>query len=172
MARYALLAVCMVLFTVSSAHAEFYRWVDRSGREFFTNDKEKIPYEYRASATRVEPDESRVSIGNGPTGSLKKARSEGEHKDKYGRGEDYWRKRAAKLYRKKHDLEDEYQVTVKKLEDQDHTTKLSRSRKKKSSLESRKDKLARELAKVRRELEVDLPAEARRADAYPGWIRE
>jgi hypothetical protein len=33
-------------------------------------------------------------------------------------------------------------------------------------------KLEKEIAQTRRRLEVDLPEEARRADAYPGWIRE
>jgi hypothetical protein len=60
------------------------------------------------------------------------------------------------------------------LEDQDQKPKHLSSTKKKShsSLEKKKIKLEMDIAKIRKTLEVDLPEEARRADAYPGWIRE
>ena len=90
-----------------------------------------------------------------------------------GKGEVYWHQKAANLRLKLRDQQDEYDVVVKQLDDQDQKPKkLSSSKKKKSSLEKKKMKLEKEMAKTRRSLEIDLPEEARKADAYPGWIRE
>jgi hypothetical protein len=60
------------------------------------------------------------------------------------------------------------------LEDQDQKPKKIGGKKNKSrtGLEKKKLKLEKDMAKTRRALELDLPEEARRADAYPGWIRE
>lgn len=174
MRRYAVLAVCVFFFAAAPAHAEFYRWVDKDGKEFFTNDPEKVPQEYRSSVTTVKPDESRVSVGEKPVARGKAAVTSSEHKDKYGRGEEYWRKRAANLRLKLRDQQDEYDLVLKQLDDQDKKPKKLNGKKKKtySSLEKKMMKLEKDIAKTRRVLEVDLPEEARRADAYPGWLRE
>ncbi len=174
MRRYAVLAVCVFCFAAAPAHAEFYRWVDKDGKEFFTNDPEKVPQEYRSSVTTVEPDESRVSVGEKPVVKAKAAVTSSEHKDKYGRGEEYWRKRAANLRLKLRDQQDEYDLVLKQLDDQDQKPRKLNGKKKKtySSLEKKKMKLEKDIARTRRVLEVDLVEEARRADAYPGWLRE
>ena len=167
--------VSMTLFiAVSSAHAEFYSWVDGNGREFFTNDLKKVPPEYQGAAKRIDPDASRVSIGTATAGSLARAsRGEGEHRDKYGHGEAYWHARASKLYAKLHDLEDEHQRTLAQInQEETHAKKPGKGKKRSEGLEKRKLKIEKELAKVHRALDVDLPTEARKADAYPGWIRE
>ncbi len=174
MRRSTVLAMCLLLFSASPVLADFYRWVDKSGQEFFTNDPKQIPQEYRSSATVVKPDASRVSVENGPAASAPRPATVKEHKDKFGRGEEYWRKKAANLRLKLRDQQDEYDVVVKQLDDQDRSPKRLTSKKKKShsTLEKKKAKLEKDMAKTRRQLEVDLPEEARRADAYPGWIRE
>jgi hypothetical protein len=174
MRRYAVLVVCILLLSASHASAEFYRWVDREGKENFTNDPAKIPPEYRNSSLPVKTDDSRVSVGDKPAVALKTPVSVKEHKDKYGRGEEYWHKKASNLRLKLRDLQDEYDLVLKQLEDQDQKPKKLSSKKKTShsSLEKKKMKLGKDIAKMRKTLEVDLPEEARRADAYPGWIRE
>ena len=165
--------LCILLCTTSPAWAEFYRYVDKEGKEFFTNDLKQVPQEYRRSATVVRPDETRVSVGAEPAMTGKSPATGREHKDKYGKGEVYWHQKAANLRLKLRDQQDEYDVVVKQLDDQDQKPKkLSSSKKKKSSLEKKKMKLEKEMAKTRRSLEIDLPEEARKADAYPGWIRE
>ena len=172
MRKYAFLLVCALVLAASPVRAEFYRWLDRDGREFFTNDPEKVPHEYRKSITLVKPDDSRVSIGTSPvkTAATKPGASI-EHTDKYGRGEAYWRKRATKLRTKLHDLQDAYNLVLKQLADQEQKPKKA-GRKKRSGLENKKAKLEKDIVKARRALETDLPTEARKADAYPGWIRE
>lgn len=167
-------ALCILWFSASPAWADFYRYVDKEGTEFFTNDLKQVPQEYRNSATVVKPDESRVSVGEGPAATGKSPATVREHRDKYGKGEEYWHKKAANLRLKLRDQQDEYDMVVKQLDDQEQAPKKIGGKKKKSrsSLEKKKMMLEKDMAKTRRALEVDLPEEARRADAYPGWIRE
>jgi septal ring factor EnvC (AmiA/AmiB activator) len=172
MRRYVVFAVSALFFAATAAQADFYRWTDKDGKEYFTNEKESVPPEYRDSAQRVKPDESRVSVGDKPAASAKTGGL--EHRDKFGRGEEYWRKQSANLRLKLRDQQDEYSQVIKELDDQDKKPKKLTSKKKTSasSLEKNKLKLEKEIARTRRRLEVDLPEEARRADAYPGWLRE
>ena len=172
MRRCVVLAACMFFIAATTAHAEFYRWVDKDGKEFFTNELEKVPQEYRESVQTVKPDESRVSVGDRSAAAVKPQGLSGEHKDKNGRGEEYWRKKADNLRLKLRDQQDEYNLILKKLETQDQKQLAGKKSKSLSSLEKKKLTLEKEMAQTRRKLEVDLPEEARRADAYPGWIRE
>lgn len=174
MRRYAVLAVCVFLFFATPAGAEFYRWVDRDGKEFFTNDLEKVPPEYRGGASRVQPDESRVSIGGRTPAPGKTRKATAVHKDKNGKGEEYWRKRAAGIRLKLRDQQEEQAAVLKQLDEQEEQPKTLNGKKNKTlaSLEKKSAKLEKDIAKTKKLLEVDLPEEARRADAYPGWIRE
>jgi hypothetical protein len=168
----AILAVGGLLLVAADARADFYKWVDGNGKEYYTNDKSKVPYQYRDRATSVEMHDERVSVGDKPTG--KAATAGKEHKDKQGRGEEYWRKKAAKLQLKLRDQQEDYHLVLKQLEDEDRKPKKPGAKKKRShsALEKKKTKLEKDMARTRRMLEVDLPEEARKADAYPGWIRE
>ncbi len=170
MRKMSVLSVCMLLFFAFAARAEFYRYVDQDGKEVFTNDLKRVPQQYRGSATVVQTAESRVSVGNEPPTIRRASVAAGEHKDKYGRGEEYWHRKAENLRLKLRDQQDEHDAVVKQLDDEQKPRKIGK--KKKSALEKKKDKLEKDMAKTRRQLEVDLPEEARKADAYPGWIRE
>lgn len=174
MRRHAVLVVFILLLSASHASAEFYRWVDRDGRENFTNNPEKIPMEYRSRSLPFKTDEARVSVGDNPSDANKMPVSIKENKDKYGRGEEYWHKKSSDLRLKLRELQNEYDLVLKQLEDQDQKPKKLGSKKTKphSSAEKKKMKLEKEIAETRKMLEVDLPEEARRAEAYPGWTRE
>ena len=174
MRRCIVLAVCLFFLAATAAHADFYRWVDKDGKEFFSNELGKVPQEYRGSVQTVKPDESRVSIGDKPVAAGKPIGLAGEHRDKNGRGEEYWHRQAANLRLKLRDQQDEYNIVLKEMKDHDQKPGMPAGKKSKSlsGLERKKLKLEHEMARTRRKLEVDLPEEARRADAYPGWIRE
>jgi hypothetical protein len=173
MRRVFVVAVCFLSFSASDASAEFYRWIDKDGNEFFSNDQKQIPAEYRDRATTVQPDESRVSVSQKPFAPEKPAMTAREHRDKNGRGEEYWQRRAGNLRIKLRKQQDEYDLVLRQMDEQDQKQKKLTSRKKKSSsLEKKKKKLEKEIAATTRELEMDLPEEARKADAYPGWVRE
>lgn len=169
-----MLALAVLLVSVDSAYAEFYRWTDRDGNEFFTNEPAKIPQEYRGSASTVTTDEKRVSVGTQPVVAGKSSGASMEHKDRNGRGEEWWRRRAANLRRQLSDLQDEYDLIVKQeKDDADKPKKLTSAKKKSlSSREKKKTQLEKKVAQAKRRLDSDLPEEARKADAYPGWVRE
>jgi len=178
MRRGAVLAVCLLLFSASFARAEFYRWVDKDGKEFFTNEREAVPQEYQSTATAVNPDERRVSVGGKPAKTGKQAIASQDHRDKNGKGEEYWRKRAKKLRKELAALQGKYDLALKQEKEIENKPKKLDSRysdttkKSRNSLEKKRSELERDLARKKHELEVELPDEARKADAYPGWIRE
>ncbi len=164
-----LLAVCFLFFPAPAVNAEFYRWVDKDGKENYTNDQNKIPKEYRQQSSSVEVDSTRVSIGDKPAGAVSTKGS--EHKDKNGRGEEWWHRKAENLRQEIRDLEDEYALVLKKEQEQERKAG-GRKSKSKTNYEQKKMQLEKKTAQARRRLEVDLPEEARKADAYPGWLRE
>jgi Domain of unknown function (DUF4124) len=174
MLRLVVLAACIFLFSVSSARADFYRWVDKDGKEFFTNDLKQIPQEYRAHASTIKPDESRVSVGEQPIVPRKTSVKSIDHKDKYGRNEEFWRKRAEKYRHQLRDYQHAYDLLARKEKDEENNPKIVTSKKKKAltSRERKKAQLETKIVKTKKILDVDLPEEARRADAYPGWLRE
>jgi septal ring factor EnvC (AmiA/AmiB activator) len=175
MQRLVLLALFAVVVTAGQARAEFYQWTDRDGRQFYTNEKEKIPAEYRSSAQPVEVHEERVSTAQQPAGGPSPAVKVGEHKDKYGRGEAYWRKRAETLRRQIRDQKSAYDLIVKQEREDEERPKnqSAKSRKKtQSNRDKKKAKIEKKIAQLQHELDVQLPEEARKADAYPGWVRD
>lgn len=168
MKRSAMFFACAALMLCSAVQAEagFYRWVDRDGREFFTNDQEKIPAEYRDSAKPVEVSDDRVSVDKSSPAGVSQRIAASEHKDKNGRGEEYWHKRAENLRRQIREKQDDLDLLVKQERNENRKSRKNSSRaKKKTALENK-------IARLNHELEVELPEEARKADAYPGWLRE
>lgn len=172
------LILLMLLVTVlvsSEARAEFYKWVDRDGREFITNEKEKIPAQYLHTAKPVEVRDDRVSVGQQPVPADKKTVKSAEHRDRFGRGEGYWSKRAENLRRQLREQQGDYDLLLKQERDEEAKPgKLSSKSKKnsaRSSHDKKKVKIEKKIARLTHELEVELPEEARKADAYPGWLR-
>jgi len=170
-----LLMLLASILVSSEARAEFYTWVDGDGREFITNEKEKIPAAYRHTAKPIEVRDDRVSVGQQPVVAEKKTIKIAEHKDRYGRGEEYWNKRAENLRRQIRKQQDEHDLIVKQEKDDETKPKKLSSKSKKNSSQSSRDKkkvkIEKKIARLKHELEVELPEEARKADAYPGWVR-
>lgn len=174
MREFAVIAVCLFFFAAMPVSAEFYRWVDKDGNEYYTNEPQKVPHEYRSRVEKITPDESRVNIENKPAASRPGRVTSSEHRDKYGRGEEYWRKKAANLRSRLRERQDEHTVVLKQLEEfneQSETLSGNKNRSR-SSLQKKKATLEKDIAKIRHRLEVDLVEEARNAGADTGWIRE
>jgi hypothetical protein len=174
MHRICAVALCFLLFPLSQAHADFYRCIDKEGKEFFSNDQKQLPAECRDHAALVMPEENRVSVSNKAAVPARFVpAAAGEHKDKYGRGEEYWHRKAANLRLKLRKQQDDYDLVLKQIEEQvEQRPKKTAGKKRSTALDRKKLKLEKEIAQTTRLLEVDLPEEARRADAYPGWLRE
>ena len=167
-------AFFILLFSASHASAELYRWVDRDGQEFFTNERSKVPPEYQRTARPVKTDDSRVSVGEKPARPHSPAVEVKEHRDRNGRNEAWWHRRAESQRLELRKFEDELDLLVKKEQDQEKNASRASVKKKKSSAahDRKKLQLEKKIAQAKRRLEVDLPEEARKADAYPGWLRE
>jgi predicted nucleic acid-binding Zn-ribbon protein len=177
MRRCAVLTVFMLFLSASFARAEFYHWVDREGKEFFTNNREQVPQEYRNNVIAVKPDENRVSVGKKSASTGVSSPSRNDHKDKYGKGEVHWRKRATKLRKELAALQDKYDLLLKReREDENKPKKLTAKNSSKTmnsrSSQKKKETLEKDISRKKHELEVELPDEARKAEAYPVWIRE
>ena len=167
------IAFFMLLFSASHASAELYRWVDKDGQEFFTNEQTKIPREYRSTAAVVKTDDNRVSVGGTPASKHAPAVVVKDHRDKNGRGEEWWRRRAENQRLELRKLEDDLDLLLKAEQDQEKKSTRTSGKKKKSAAgnDRKKTQLEKKIAQAKRRLEVDLPEEARKADAYPGWLR-
>lgn len=167
-------AVLMAVLASSEARAEFYKWVDRDGREFITNEQEKIPAEYRGSARPVDVRDDRVSVGRKPAVDRNRPAAAPDHKDRYGRGEQYWRMRSENLRRQLREQEDDLGLIAQQEKDDEGKLKknAASAKKTRSARAKKRAAIERKIAKLTRELDVDLPEEARKADAYPGWLRE
>jgi hypothetical protein len=177
MRRCVIVTVCMLLLPVSIARAEFYRWVDKEGKEFFTNNREQVPQEYRDEVLTVNPDENRVSVGKTSVSTGVSTPSLYDHKDKNGKGEAYWRNRAAKLRKELAALQDKYDLLIKREREDDNKPKKLTAKNSSKAMRSRtsqkkKETLEKDISRKKHELEVELPDEARKADAYPVWIRD
>lgn len=171
MVRPSVLAVAALLLAASGADAEFYRWKDGDGREFYTNEREKIPAEYRSQARPVEVREDRVSVGSASAAPPLPDTKIAGHKDKNGRGESYWRKRAENLRREIRKMQGEQDIAARQIEEREQPGK-KKNRKSTADLRKKKLRLEKDIARKQHELEVELPDEARKAEAYPGWLRE
>jgi len=175
MLRAAVLVLFAVLLAAHQAQAEFYKWTDREGREFYTNEKGKVPPEYRHTLTPVEVHDERVSIGQkSVAGADKKQTKTAEHKDRYGRGEEYWHKRAENLKRQLRQQQDEMDLLAKQERDEENAAvkkPLSTRSRSQKARDQKREKIEKKISRLKHELEVELPEEARKADAYPGWVR-
>jgi hypothetical protein len=171
---FVVIAFFMLLFSASHASAELYRWVDKDGQEFFTNERRAVPQEYQSTARLVKTDDNRVSVGGKPAVPNTPTVEVREHRDKNGRGEEWWHRRAGNQRLELRKLEDDLELLLKKEQDQEKKpTRISKKKKKSSAAPDRKKtQLEKKIAQAKRRLEVDLPEEARKADAYPGWLRE
>jgi hypothetical protein len=174
MPRAVVLAVLAVLFAASQAQADFYKWTDRAGREFYTNDREKVPAEYRHTLIPVEVHDERVTIGGKPQPGAPQQAKAAEHRDRNGRGEEYWRRRTENLKRQMRLQQDELDLLAREDRDEEGATAMRSAAGRTKSQKARdrkRAKIEKMLARLRHELEVELPEEARKADAYPGWVR-
>ncbi|MDA8101155.1 MAG: DUF4124 domain-containing protein [Nitrospiraceae bacterium] len=167
-----------MLFSPRPAPAELYKWLDGKGRENYTNDLTRIPQEYRANAQVVgaaqdKPSEDRKEEP-APVKKDRAVQAGQPHVDNEGRSEGWWRERADNL-RKQIRTEDDniayYKEKRRECEEKQKNYVGIKTDCSQLYAESQKQtEWKRE--NLRKRLEDDLPDEARKAGAYPGWVRE
>ncbi len=178
-------AVFFLFFPIFAAYGEFYSWTDKQGVNYATDDISKVPEEYRAQAlankSSYEQEASKPSNGPAPSApaarekkAMKRRASAGEHTDINGNGEAYWRERAEELRNRIAELQEEYEYAGQQqqaCEANHHVDYRGRGTDCPGIYEPRKKRIQQSIERTRRALDVDLPDEASKVGAYPGWIR-
>jgi len=96
-----------------------------------------------------------------------------EHVDDNGRGESYWRQRADSLRQELEDQQVRYDAVIRQEQECLAQPVIYRgsSRDCASRYRSQKISIETQMERIRKRLDVDLPDEARKVGAYPGWLR-
>ena len=171
----ALLIMAVLLFASAGRTGEVLRWVDERGVVHFTDDGTSVPKEYREQIERRElPDEREAASGSAPQS---KAAME-EERDRHGRGEGYWAKRAKEIKDELDRAHQEYERVRLEYNDLVAQYNATRSRAKKRQYQERIESLQEELNRRREDvdrvkelLEKALPEEAERAGASAEWVK-
>jgi len=188
MRKYLILLTVLLIMPISSTYAEIYSWTDRGGISHYSDDISKVPTEYQDQARAKKiPDSQEPAMeqgGNQPgpdstpkykkeKKAAKKGSYDPEDTDSSGRGEAYWHNRAESLRQRLKDLQEEYESLSsqeKECESKSYNA-YGKKRMDCTSYQRYKERTNITIERTRRQLEVDLPDEARKAGAYPGWLR-
>lgn len=165
----------MILFAaVPSRGGELYQWRDVDGRDHYADDISKVPEQYRLRQQKVMLQDDRMIADVDPGEKRRQQQNTpaAVHTvDSNGKGEAWWRNRAESLRTQLKDQVEQL-TRLRKEAKEDQGVVTIRTRRCRSPYQRQKDQLDRKIAQLKHQLEVELPEEARKAGAYPGWIRE
>lgn len=170
-----LLIIAVLLLASSGRTGEVLRWVDERGVVHFTDNPSSVPEKYRGRTDLKElPEETEAS-----TIATQPATDSGdEPRDRYGRGEDYWVKRANEVKSELDRAQREYERVRLEYNDLVSEYNATRSRAKRRQYQKRIESLRDELDHGREEVErakemlqKTLPEEAARAGAPADWVK-
>jgi hypothetical protein len=171
----ALLIIAFVLLASVGRTGEVLKWVDEQGVVHYTDNGASVPEKYRGQIERRDlPEGKETSLG---TAGEPKAAT-GEARDRHGRGEDYWARRAKEV---KDQLDRAYKEHERvRLEYNDLVAQYNKARSRaqkrqyQKGIDSLQDELNRrreDIDKARELLEKVLPEEAERAGAPAEWVK-
>jgi hypothetical protein len=175
MMSYLYLLLCLfIIFVPAPVRAELFTWVDQNGGVNVTDDRDKVPANYRGQAKAIGDSNEKSATAVKPARSRYIEDSAPASVDNNGRPESYWRTRAntlrTQIQTQEESIADYYEQYLKCEESQKNI--IGRGRKNCVGIyDNQKQYNEMEINKLRRKLEVELPEEARRAGALPGWIR-
>jgi vacuolar-type H+-ATPase subunit I/STV1 len=170
-----LLIIAVLLLASSGRTGEVLKWVDERGVVHFTDNVSSVPEKYRGRIDLKElPEETEAStIATQPD-------TDGgdELRDRYGRGEDYWVKRASQIKNEMDRAQRNYERVRLEYNDLVSQYNATRSRVKRRRYQKRIESLRDELDQGREEIErakemweKTLPQEAARAGAPADWVK-
>jgi hypothetical protein len=169
-----LVPILVLLAAGPSWCGELYQWRDADGREHYADDISKVPEQYRPRSQKVMLQDDRMIADDSKVEKKRpqqKLPAAMQAVDRNGKGEEWWRHRAESLRSQlKDQVEQLTRLRKEAKEDQGGVT--IRTRRCLSSYQRQKDQLDQRIAQLKYQLEVELPDEARKAGAYPRWIRE
>jgi len=170
-----LLIIAVLLLASSGRTGEVLRWVDERGVVHFTDNASSVPEKYRGRTDLKElPEETEApKIATQPATD-----GADEPRDRYGRGEDYWVKRANEIKNELDRAQREYERVRLEYNDIVSQYNAARSRAQRRRYRERIESLRDELDQGREEIErakemlkKTLPEEAARAGAPADWVK-
>lgn len=178
--RMLFLSLILLLLPLTAA-ADFYSWVDGSGNQNFADSLAKVPEEYRSQARRMgqrkEPAGSGTASGTYDSSSPRTTYSsqrETVQRDQDGHDEKWWRGQVNSLRSKITEEENNlaFYDTRQKACEEEQKNYVRYSRNCTRQYEESRKRSEWNIDRYKQQLEVELPEQARKAGAPPGWVRE
>jgi len=171
----ALLIMAILLFASAGRTGEVLKWVDEQGVVHFSDNVNSVPEKYREDLDLMElPEEKETVSGN----EKETKEGMGEPRDRYGRGEGYWTKRADEMREQLEQAQKEYERVRLEYNDLIAEYNSTRSRAKKRQYQQRIESLRDQLHHRREDidrskelLEKTLAEEAERVGAPAEWVK-
>jgi gas vesicle protein len=165
-----ILLILLLLISSELSFAQTYKWVDEKGVIHFTDDIMQVPQNYR-------PGVERVGLTKAEDKSPPKGK-EDAYKDRFGRGEEFWRARADD-WRKKlkvaqerlESLRAKYNELTERFNDSRSSVERANLRKERDQIKSEMDQCKNQIEEARVMLEKKIPEEAELAQAKQEWIK-
>jgi len=171
-----ILLILLLLISSELSFAQAYKWVDEKGVIHFTDDITQVPEKYRPGVDRIGlPEEKAVTKAEDKSPPKGK---EDAYKDRFGRGEEFWRARADD-WRKKlkafqerlESLRAEYNELTEKFNDSRSSVERANLRKERDQIKNDMDQCKNQIEEAKVTLEKRIPEEAELAQAKQEWIK-
>jgi flagellar motility protein MotE (MotC chaperone) len=171
-----ILLILLLLISSELSFAQAYKWVDEKGVIHFTDDITQVPEKYRPGVERIGlPEEKAVTKAEDKSPPKGK---EDAYKDRFGRGEEFWRARADD-WRKKlkvaqerlESLRAKYNELTERFNDSRSSVERANLRKERDQIKSEMDQCKNQIEEARVMLEKKIPEEAELAQAKQEWIK-
>jgi hypothetical protein len=171
-----ILIILFFLFIYEISFAEVYKWVDEKGVVNFTDDILQVPEKYRPKAEKMVLPEGKEEIkGEGESTSKKK---EEVHRDRVGRGEDYWKGRVEEWKKKLMDSQErleslriKYNELTERFNDSKSTAERANLRRERDQIKNEMDQHKTQIEEAKNMLDKKIPEEAELYKAKPEWLK-
>lgn len=171
-----ILIIMVFFFICEISFAEIFKWVDEKGIVHYTDDALQVPEKYRTKAKKMElpegVEETKVEGKSTPNGK------EEIHKDRLGRGEDYWKGRLEE-WRKKlkgyqeriETLKTQYNEVTMKINDSKSTAERGTLRGEREQIKIEIDQYKIKIQEANNMIDKKIPEEAELYRAKPEWVK-
>jgi len=168
--------ILLLLISPELSFAQAYKWIDEKGSIHFTDDILQVPERYRSEVEKIGlPEEKAPAIAEDKSPPKGKGNTS---KDRFGRGEEFWRARADEWRKKLKTLQErldalrvKYNELTERFNDSKSSVERANLRKERDQIKSEMDQSKNQLEEAKVMLEKKIPEEAELAQAKPEWIK-
>jgi len=171
-----ILLILLLLIPSELSFAQAYKWVDEKGVIHFTDDIIQVPEKHRPGVEKIGLMEEKA-ITKTEDKTLPKGK-EDVYKDRFGRGEEFWRARADDWRKKLKTIQEKldglrvkYNELTEKFNDSRSSVERANLRKERDQIKNEMDQYKNQLEEAKIMLEKKIPEEAELTQAKPEWIK-